>query len=171
MNAALRRWARLAFRRRSSWAFAMRLRRCIQQPSQSALHARDLIIDQRFAIVSHVRHRMRSQTDLQKLHEEANRGIAEDRFWANRGKAIQEYARLEQAMCAVFSDLSGMSGEAAAIIFFRIASAQARNDMLDKLMHVRHGSTYGAFWNSIHKALGPLDRQRNEIVHWLAVRA
>lgn len=31
----------------------MRLRRCIQQPSQAALHLRDLIVGQRFAIISH----------------------------------------------------------------------------------------------------------------------
>jgi hypothetical protein len=103
---------------------------------------------------------------LEKALEDAQRQASEDQFWATRGKAVQAYARLEQALCRVFADVSSMSQDIAAIVFFRIASASARNDILDKLIRRRHGSKYNYFWNSIFKSLRPIDNKRNEIVHW-----
>ena len=67
--------------------------------------------------------------DLEKMLEDASRKASEDQFWATRGKAVQAYARVEQALCRIFVDVSGMSQQVAAIVFFRITSASARLDV------------------------------------------
>lgn len=57
----------------------------------------------------------------------------------------------------------------ASIVFFKIASAQARNAILEKLLKKQHGATYALFWNSYLKQLRPIDLRRNKIVHWAMV--
>src|SRR5258706_2236980 len=107
--------------------------------------------------------------DLRKAMEEASRKTSEDQLWATRGKAVQAYARLEQALCRMFAGVSGTSQEIAAIIFFRIASASARNQILEKLIRLQHKDTYNLFWNSIFKAMPQIDGRRNEIIHWMVM--
>jgi hypothetical protein len=104
--------------------------------------------------------------DLEQVLADAGREAAIDQLWATRGKAVQAYALLEQALCRVFALASGTSSQAAAIIFFRIASAQARNDILDKLIRLQFGREFHLFWNSVFRQLRPTDIKRNEIVHW-----
>jgi hypothetical protein len=107
--------------------------------------------------------------DLEKTLQEAARKAGEDQLWATRGRAVQAYARLEQALCRIFANVSVTSPQIAAIIFFRIASASARNDILEKLIRLRHGRKYNLFWNSVLKALRPIDIDRNNIVHWVVI--
>ena len=75
--------------------------------------------------------------DLEEVLADAGREAAIDQLWAARGESVQAYALLEQALCRVFALVSGMSPQVAAVIFFRIASAQARNDILDKLIRLQ----------------------------------
>lgn len=91
-----------------------------------------------------------------------------DPIWAERGKAIQGYAILEQSACSLLSDLGGMSSEVAATVFFKISSASSRSSILEKLLHAKHGSRFNPFWNSYVKELRTIDNKRNEIVHWLS---
>lgn len=107
--------------------------------------------------------------NFEDVLKQARRIASRDRFWAARGKAVNAYANLEQALCRVFANVSQMSDERAAIVFFRIASAQARNDILDKLIRLHYGGQYNRFWNSVLRALRPIDIKRNEIVHWVVV--
>lgn len=107
--------------------------------------------------------------DIRKVIADANVVVSDDRFWAIRGKAVNAYAGLEQALCRIFADLSDTSDAVASIIFFRISSTQVRNAILEKLLHLKHGSKYNLFWNSIVAALRPIDLRRNEIVHWAVV--
>jgi hypothetical protein len=104
--------------------------------------------------------------DLQEVVADAGREAAIDHLWATRGKAVQAYALLEQALCRVLALVSGTSPQVAAIIFFRIASTQARNDILDKLIRLQFRREFSLFWNSVFRALRPTDIKRNEIVHW-----
>jgi len=90
-------------------------------------------------------------------------------FWAVRGKAIQAYANLEQALSSLLSFLTGTSREAAAIILFRISSSDSRNKILEKLFRQKHSTKFNFFRNSLFDQLRPLDIERNEIVHWNAV--
>jgi hypothetical protein len=92
-----------------------------------------------------------------------------DQFWAFRGKAIQAYANLEQGLAHLFSILSGTPMEVAAIIFFKISSADARNKILEKLFKRKFQTQYNLFRNSFFDQLRPIDLERNEIVHWNTV--
>jgi hypothetical protein len=93
---------------------------------------------------------------------------AEDEFWAVRGKAIQGYASLEQAMSNLFSALGGMGIENGAIIFFKIASADARNKIVEALFRKEFGDQFNLFRKSLFEQLKPIDQERNQIVHWNA---
>ncbi|WP_154073440.1 hypothetical protein [Bradyrhizobium erythrophlei] len=94
---------------------------------------------------------------------------AKDEFWAVRGKAIQSYAGLEQALARLFSALAGTTQEIGGAIFFRIASADARRNLIGKLFQIKFRDQYHLFRNSLIKQLRPIDNERNEIVHWNVV--
>jgi hypothetical protein len=111
-----------------------------------------------------------------------------DTFWILRGKAIQQYAVLEQSLCRLFGTLAGISPGVAAIIFFKITSNDSRMAILEKLLTNKHelgtccrdasqtcifrvqkaGPEAPSFWTSFAKAIRTNDLQRNEIVHWIA---
>jgi hypothetical protein len=101
--------------------------------------------------------------------EEAIKIAAADEFWAVRAKAIQAYANLEQAMATLFSALAGIKRETRAIIFFKIASSDARNKIVEALFKKFFDDRFDLFRNSLFNQLKPLDRERNEVVHWNAV--
>lgn len=90
-------------------------------------------------------------------------------FWATRAKAIQAYASLEQAMCRLFCLLTRTEMDVAGIVFFKIASAQARISIIDKLWKLQYKNKYNLFRNSLLEAMKPIDIKRNEIVHWNVV--
>lgn len=92
-----------------------------------------------------------------------------DEFWAVRGKSINSYANLEQSLVRMFALLSETNLEVASIILFRIASADARNKIIEKLFRRKLKDAYNLFRNSLFDQLRPIDRERNEIVHWNAV--
>ena len=98
--------------------------------------------------------------------DEVTQIAAGDPFWAVRGKAIQAYASLEQSLFIAFSKLSGMSEDAAGVIFFKIASAHVRNGIIKELIHRRHHDRFTPFVNSYFKELTRIDERRNQIVHW-----
>jgi hypothetical protein len=100
---------------------------------------------------------------------EASRIAAQDPIWAARGRAIQSYSALEQALCRIFAEAGGMSHAAASVIFFRINNARSRGQMLEKLIRLKHGATYNVFVTSLLKNLSSIDQKRNEIVHWQSV--
>jgi len=89
-----------------------------------------------------------------------------DEFWAIRGKAIQSYANLEQSLLGLFAYLSGIEREPAAIILFRISSADARNKIIKKLFKRRFADNFNLFRNSFLDQLRPINLERNEVVHW-----
>jgi len=89
-------------------------------------------------------------------------------FWAARGRSIQAYANLEQALLMVMVLTTGMPHATAGTIFFKISSAQARRSILERLINRKFKSEFGPFWNSVSKAVHDLDVRRNEIVHWNA---
>lgn len=101
--------------------------------------------------------------------EEVMKMTEHDPIWTARGKAIQAYAMLEQAMCRTLSSLSGMTFEAAATIFYKITSAGSRNAIIEKLMHKKFDSKFNLFWRPLLKEMRRIDGKRNEIVHWLSV--
>ncbi len=101
---------------------------------------------------------------------DAERAAAEHKLWAARGRAIQGYAGLEQALCGIFSLCTGTTFDVAATIFFKISAARSRNEIIKKLIRKRFGATYNLFWNSVWDRLRKhLDTRRNEIVHWSAL--
>jgi len=90
-----------------------------------------------------------------------------DPMWATRGRAIQSYAQLEQALCHVFSATTGVEMSVAGHIIFRIASYGARNAIIEKMIHHKHGQKFNLFWNPLLKDIRTVDLRRNEIVHWI----
>jgi hypothetical protein len=101
--------------------------------------------------------------------DEAQKQAASDEFWAIRGKAIQSYAGLEQSLARLFSALAGTNQEIGGTIFFRIASADTRRNLVGKLFQMKFREQYNQFRNSLVKQLKPIDNERNEIVHWNVV--
>jgi hypothetical protein len=99
---------------------------------------------------------------------EAIKISAADEFWAVRAKAIQAYANLEQSLASLFSSLGGIKPEIGAIIFFKIASSDARNKIIEALFRKKFEARFNLFRNSLFDQLRPLDQERNEIVHWNA---
>jgi hypothetical protein len=91
-----------------------------------------------------------------------------DLIWANRGKAIQSYAILEQALCHVLATIGDMNMETAATIFYRITNTGSRNAILERLLHKKHGNRFNSFWSTCLKDLRQIDIKRNQIVHWLS---
>lgn len=83
-----------------------------------------------------------------------------------RGRAINNYALLEQALCRLLWVFTGMRPQAAATLFFKIGNARYRNDALDKLKKQKLNKEYARFWNSALSEIGGLDSTRNQIVHW-----
>jgi hypothetical protein len=95
--------------------------------------------------------------------------IDEINFWVIRGKAIQSYAFLEQALFQLFCALSGMDMKTAGTMFFRINNTRARNTIIEKLFRNKFADQMRLFRNSLISGLSSMDQQRNEIVHWHAV--
>lgn len=100
--------------------------------------------------------------------EDAIKISHQDPIWANRGKAIQSYAILEQSLCSLFSDLSETKQHIVTTVFYKIINSDSRNKILEKLLHGKHGRKYNLFWNAYFKELRKIDIKRNEIVHWLS---
>ena len=92
---------------------------------------------------------------LEKLFRE----VAEDEFWAIRGKTINGYADLEQSLCQLFAFLGGIERDIVGIIFFEITSHQ-RNSILDRLFKKKFGDQYSLFQNSLTAQLKPIDIAR-----------
>jgi hypothetical protein len=100
---------------------------------------------------------------------EAMRKSAVDDIWAIRGKAIQAYADLEQALARLFAGLSETKLSIASIIFFRISNTDARNRIIEKLFKKKFLSQFNLFRNSMLDQLRSINIERNEIVHWNVV--
>ena len=91
--------------------------------------------------------------------EDAIKLAATDEFWALRGKAIQGYANLEQALAMLFAILAGTDSDTANIIFFKITNADARNKIIEKLFQKKLGDQHNLFRNSLIRNSWS-DRQR-----------
>jgi hypothetical protein len=63
-------------------------------------------------------------------------------IWANRGKAIQSYAILEQALSGALAELGGMTRTTAVTIFYKITNTGSRSGILEKLLqkNMEHAS-------------------------------
>jgi len=83
-----------------------------------------------------------------------------------RAEAIQAYALLEFGLNKLLAALLETDQKASGIVFYKITNARARNDIMEKLLHYRHGNTYNLFWNSLVKIIRCIDIKRNEVVHW-----
>jgi hypothetical protein len=95
-----------------------------------------------------------------------------------RALAIEAYAALEWALVVLFARLLDTTNDKAAIIFFKITNANARNEILGGLLEETHQSKYHTYWHGQAGAQGQkkitgllalipqLDQQRNFIVHW-----
>jgi hypothetical protein len=101
--------------------------------------------------------------------DDVNAAAARSPMYPLIAYAIQGYAGIEQNLCLLMAHTTGMAPDITGIIFFKIASAQSRNSILEKLIRKKHGDQFNPFWNSYFKALRVIDQSRNEIVHWGAV--
>ena len=110
---------------------------------------------------------MAEPKDSKQFPTEIGDAFIEERFWAVRGRAIQAYAKLEQALCLIFATLCDMPPDVAGIIFFRIVNAGTLHSILERLMKKKHGTTYSSFWGSFLDAIRGTSQRRNEIVHWM----
>lgn len=92
--------------------------------------------------------------------------LEEHPIWADRGRAIQDYATLEQRLCSLFARFGKMEPHVAGTVFFRISNTRARIAILDELKRKQLGDQYKAFWKSHTSLVRGVDGRRNEIVHW-----
>lgn len=92
-----------------------------------------------------------------------------DEIWANRGKAIQAYANLENSFCALFAYLAGIEPAVASIVFFKITSQDVRNKIIEKLLRKKVLDDSKKCVASLLGQMRELDKKRNAIVHWTTV--
>lgn len=112
-------------------------------------------------------------------------------FWVARGKSIQAYAILEDALATLFSALSSTRTAIGRAIFFKIVNTDARMSVIDMLLTIRHGYDNSCpcgepshneclfrrspdkgepgFFRSLEKRIRHIDKERNKIVHWAAI--
>jgi hypothetical protein len=93
----------------------------------------------------------------------------QDPIWAQRGKAIQGYAQLENSLCSLFASIGNIQLPAASTIFYKIVNTGSRTSILEKLMRQKHGTQFNPFWNVFFRELKMIDSRRSEIAHWMAV--
>jgi hypothetical protein len=95
-----------------------------------------------------------------------------------RANALEAYAGVEQSLSMLLSVVLGTDMQSASIVFFRIANAKSRNQIIEALLQKRFGSAFDAFWfgvpNTPNKRglmtlVNQLDGRRNEIIHWHTV--
>jgi len=87
-----------------------------------------------------------------------------------RAQAIQAFANLEQALCALFALVGDMTNRTAATIFFRISAFGSRRKIIDELFRQKFKDRpITAFMASLQRGLAPVEQERNEIVHWTVV--
>lgn len=87
-------------------------------------------------------------------------------FKLARAEAIQAYAYLEQSMCGLFAHFAGVTDQIAGVIFFKMNNARSRVAVSERLKRLKYGNTRSLYFNSIKAALGPIDGERNHLVHW-----
>jgi hypothetical protein len=104
------------------------------------------------------------QDDLEAFYRQS----AQDPFWATLGHAIQANSRLEQSLCRLFQNLTGMTEECAGIIFYKIINASTLHGILETLAKLKYGELYSLFLKSVIAMLRQLSDKRNRIVHWRA---
>jgi hypothetical protein len=87
-------------------------------------------------------------------------------FHALRGRAIQEFAALEQSMLRVLAALTGQQVREAAVVFFNIRNSNTLLNTFDGLMERRFGDRYLEIWKPLVKLIRHLTNERNCIVHY-----
>jgi len=83
-----------------------------------------------------------------------------------KGEALDGYASLESSLALLFSILLSVSQESAYSIFYRIAAAKSRRAILEDLFSQSSFTRYKPGFDSIMKAVGQLDNERNQVAHW-----
>jgi hypothetical protein len=86
-----------------------------------------------------------------------------------RAKAINYYANYEAVLAILFAQLMEVPIDYAGVPFFKIQSAPARLDIIQRLIEKRHGHTHKKFWESLQGKLRVLDADRNHLVHWVVL--
>lgn len=99
-----------------------------------------------------------------------------DALRIQRGRAIEAYARVEQQLADLFSDLLGIHPRLGGVVFFKITNANARDKILETLLKKHFGETYPkyrVYWHGDDKGgkglfhhLRSITQDRNSIVHW-----
>src|SRR5665647_1309473 len=74
-----------------------------------------------------------------------------DALRIRRGLAIESYARVEQQLADVFSDLLGVHPKLWGVVFFKITNANARDKILETLLKKKFGNEYRAYWHGNDK--------------------
>jgi hypothetical protein len=73
-----------------------------------------------------------------------------------RAYAIEQYASMEHALCTLFAKLLSAPVEKAALAFFKITNARARNTIISDLLENEFHSQYDLYWH------GSSEENKNE---------
>ena len=76
---------------------------------------------------------------------------AEEKFAELRGRALQNYANLEQALFRLFTELSGLRIDVAAIIYFKNFQSRQTIKMIGELLASRFGINTSSFGSHTRK--------------------
>jgi hypothetical protein len=91
---------------------------------------------------------------------------ASDSFLKLIGRAIQEYASVEQIQSALFKEILGVDSVQARTVFFTVQNVRSRNELFASLPTHKFGEAHDRYWDSCAKFLEKLAAFRNAIVHW-----
>ena len=99
---------------------------------------------------------------------EGRKRAGEHELWAARGRAIQGYAGLEEALCQLFAFCADLRYDVALTIYHKL-NGKPQRDVIRDLLKLKFNGAYDLFWKSAFKYLESLATKRNHIVHWSAL--
>lgn len=96
-----------------------------------------------------------------------------DALRIQRARAIEFYARLEQNISDLASELLGVHPRLGGVVFFRITNSNSRDKILETLLKKNFSDTFRVYWHGDNRGnkgvfhhLRAVNQDRNRIVHW-----
>lgn len=91
-----------------------------------------------------------------------------DPIWAIRGRAIDEFARLESFLCDLMATILGVPRETGAAIFYNMTAFRSRLSIMEDRLKADPSKyqLYMPFWRSLRNGVTRVNETRNRVVHW-----
>lgn len=151
------------------------MRRCIQQPSETAFHARRLVIRQRLfeVVITHAgEDSMPTPTPPTSVH---SIGADEKEFLFHLGWAITEWANIDERLFNICAIVLNVSKRLSAILYYRNNTLGSRLSFTDEIVRTvlperdrkngGHDHHTTKMWRNIFNLIDERLKFRNQLAH------